>query len=84
MGWSEEGRYSYYSISVEMMGAVLAQGQTDYASCISDWYYKEGVVSAQARHELEQGMKRFPSYDPRGIIISWVKKICGPLPRIGP
>ena len=80
--WNEQGRNSYYSIAIEMMGAVFAQGETDYATCISDWYFKDGAVNPSARAELQRGMERFPDHDPRGIIIAWVKKICGPFPRI--
>jgi len=84
--WSEEGRRNYYQTSITMMAATLAQGESTYGKCVGGWFWLDPEtnprINPDALSELDAGMKRFPSFDPRGVMLAWVKKICGPFPKI--
>lgn len=78
--WKEQGRESFYHTAVGMMGAVVAQAQSGYGTCISNWYFKDAASQAKANMQLDKAMQRYQDHFPQAIIISWVKHICGPLP----
>jgi len=82
LSWSEEGRSGYLTTAIDYIRATLSQGESEYYRCLNNRYFPNGKTNKLEMQRIENAMKRFPDYDPRGVIFAWIKKECGEFPRI--
>lgn len=74
--WSRDSQISYIHNAIGMAGLIVSLRNKSKARCVENWYVAD---TDAAQHAILAAMQRFPSYNPRGVIVAVLQKQCGPL-----
>ncbi len=72
--WPEEKQDGYFQISVTMATVIATQAQSNAASCLNEWYFKD--VDKQNQH-MREVLRDHPDFHPSGTIFAIIQKACG-------
>lgn len=76
LAWPAESQHSYIHTSIGMAGLIVSLRDKPKARCVENWYVGD---TAAAEAAILEAMRRFPTYNPRGVIVAVLQKQCGSL-----
>ncbi len=79
LAWEQGSQDWYFEVSVGMAGVVATQNSEKIAACIDDWYFKSDATKGEANSFIRTTMRRFPDYNPGGVLAAVIEKQCGSL-----
>jgi hypothetical protein len=78
MGWEESVQEAFIANGVVMIAVVATQVSPNTARCIDDWY---GSQPDARKQEIRNIMDDFRRFTPESVILAYIEKACGQLPR---
>lgn len=77
-GWEDAAQHAHIGNAVVMIAVVATQVAPATARCIDDWYGNHAKIR---QTEIREAMNRFRQFTPEAVILAYVEKFCGKLPR---